>query len=187
MSNEIRLADILKIRRHKFFEDIMFCDEINKRFQSKIKILMLHAKINGGAEVMMLINNNSMEHMMASEHDRSGVSLTNKMIDRLENSNGATFTIIHNHPSNQSFSIADVRLLFNRSSIKYMFICGNNCKFVEVLGKSDMIDSQLQSQILRYIEYYKMKHNFADSYSAAWLIKYFGSRGFLYKIDKYEQ
>lgn len=182
---KISIDNVLKIKRHKYFnESILYSAKINEILQSKIKILMLNAKMNNSTETLMLIENSTMKHMLSCDNDYNNVNFSEKMLTEINRNYASTFTAIHNHPNNSNFSIQDLITFIDIVTLKYIIVCTNDCKNIGILGKARVIDGDIQARMAIYIKRYISKKGLNDHSSAVDLINYFTTKGLLYAVYK---
>lgn len=67
--------------------------------------------------------------------------------------------IIHNHPSNSTFSILDVLTFLNLNAVRYLVVITNSCQYIAILEKIPDIPFQVRINWIKYIRYIMIKNN----------------------------
>lgn len=182
--SKISISNILKIRKHKYFNDtVLYSEKINETLRSKIKILMLNAMLNNSTETLMLIENNTMKHILTCDNDYNNVTFSDTMKKSMDNME-CTFTVIHNHPNNTNFSIRDLKTFIENGKLLYLIVCSNDCRHIAILGKTDIINEKNQHNMIKYINDYMNKNKLDEHSPADKLIQFFMTKGLLYAVYK---
>jgi hypothetical protein len=185
MVEEISIKNILRIRKHIFFNNsVLYNDKINSILRNKIMILMLNAKLNKSTEALMLINNSNMKHLLTTNLDYNNVDFSYEMNRYMDDNTTNTYTAIHNHPNNSYFSIKDLKTFINYSSLAYVVVCTNSCQYIGMLGKTILINDNIKSRITSYIDKYIELNNLDEHSSAEKLIELLSEKGIVYAIYK---
>ncbi len=135
------------IGRVKKIEVEGFTDVQNIELQGQHKALLKHAKdYNNSNEVAYILNSNNPIEL----GDSNVLTFTDPNNLRLLTT-GSNLFVMHNHPSNSSFSINDLYFFVKNDSIKYLSIVKNNGG-IEILTKNSNYDRlELQRHVSRMI------------------------------------
>jgi hypothetical protein len=144
---------------------------------------MLAAMRHNSNEVLMIIDNITFNHRICTSNDIRHVDIPDYMIDILNSNINTTFTMIHNHPSNNGFSISDLRTFIQKDKISYLFICTNDCSTIAAIGKNN-IDLITKNRMIHIINEYMIENKCNKHSSALKLIQYFVQKELIYIVYK---
>lgn len=173
--DKINVFNILKIQKHKYFDD----NYVNNQLKLKTQLLMVNAFLHKGNETLLLMNNKTFKYTIYSENDQNSVSFNSKMLSLLMDKTNL-YTAIHNHPNESSFSIDDLIQLLRHEQLILLILCTNSCKYCAGLLKSNTVDNITSDKMLKYIKQYMYKNNLTGHSSAIPLIEYFSTRKLIY-------
>lgn len=135
----INEKDILKIRRHRYFNEIY---DINKTIISIIfkytqKQMLYANKIAKSTELLLLLCIETGKYKINTDFKNNKVSITNKMAYELADKNNKKHYIaFHNHPNNSSFSLDDIDMMLKYENITMIILTTNDCKYNAALYKT---------------------------------------------------
>lgn len=136
--------NIRRIQRHRYFDEhdkdaniALKNKNINSQIQLNLQRLMISAMQHNNTEVMIALDLDTFNWRGHTDNDYMNVSIPTNIGSAIINSNHR-FVAMHNHPNNLPFSIADILVLIGYPNLKTIFMCTNNCNFIEVLDKSNV-------------------------------------------------
>lgn len=187
MITPITKDNIKRIQRHRYFDEQTTDIDIltkNKELNSCIKLnlqrLMVAAAKSNNMETVIAVDLDTLGWIGATDYLPMDVSLSPQMEQAFLTS-GNTFVAMHNHPNNSTFSIADVMVLVHYPNLQTIFMCTNNCDFIEMLDKGDKNFKPLVKVVLSIINKL-ININIINRHSAAkYLIKFLVKYGFIYE------
>ena len=153
----ITKESVKRIQRHRYFDENYAIDtvsiknkQINSTLQTNLQRLMVAAFKLNSVEALIAVDLDNFSWVGTTDNSYDSVRLSEVMKNAFINSTHK-FVIMHNHPSNRTFSLADVMVLANYPNLKIILVCPNDCSFIEMLYKGDGDLSSITSIIIKVI------------------------------------
>lgn len=130
---EVAERNILRIKRHKYLDsDITWNDNMFRY----IVMTMTMAQHAGGCECLVMVSNTSYAYEATTQMDPKHVSMTYQMQIALSSTEfNDTYTIIHNHPTDDTFSFEDIQSFIDQPRLTRALVCTNSCKYIGLMYK----------------------------------------------------
>lgn len=189
MITPITRESVKKIQKHRYFDEHnsnLLVAENNKKLNSYIfnciQKLMVGAYKHNNMESLIVVDIDTFAYRFNTNNLPTDVYLTPEMENAILNS-GNTFIAMHNHPNNSTFSMADVLVLINYPNLQTIFMCTNDCNFIEVLDKGNRYYKFTVRVVIKILNSLVSKNIINKHSDAKYFIKYLKANGF--KHDKY--
>lgn len=117
----------------------------------KLKEVTEKLYTNKNFESVILLNNKTYEYIgPESQNMRDTVNFSDTMIEKLNSCNDTdSFTIIHNHPFGNTFSIMDIVEFFKYPKLKMMIAVSDDCNEYYALLKENVNDIILYNAAIK--------------------------------------
>ncbi len=187
MITPITKENIKKIQRHRYYDeqatdiDVLQKNKIlNSCIKKNLQRLMVAAAKSNNMETVVAVDLDTLGWAVATDYLPMDVSLSPQMEQAFLTS-GNTFIAMHNHPNNATFSIADVMVLVHYPNLQTIFMCTNNCDFIEMLDKGNKNFKPLVKVVLSIVTKLINKNIINRHGDAKHLISFLVKSGFIYE------
>lgn len=142
----ISVENARKVQEHRYF---ISNSELNKTIYDKTITLLGFAYKNNSNEALLLFDDETFEYEYTTQNLVDTVCFNNNMIFKLTDvSNSKTYTAIHNHPTDASFSIGDLNQLMIYKKMSTLVLITNSCKYSAILYKTTRLTNIIQYKII---------------------------------------
>lgn len=135
--------NIKKIKRHRYFDKL---NKINKLLYTNtiecMQTSMIYCKYK---EVLILIDYFNTKKLI-NYGSYNNVDITKEMNSVLQDMHNVNFIAIHNHPTDNNFSLQDIKTFLSKRNINLMIVVTNTCKYQAALYKTKTLN---RNELLR--------------------------------------
>lgn len=135
---------IKRIKYHRYLTgNSKYAKDYNSLIQKCIKALLYYsAKDYSNGEVVFIINNNTFKVFKESQSNPNNVNIS--MYEDMLLKSSDTFTIIHNHNTENGFSVTDLNTFLSVSSLTVSIVVENSGRKIYIMAKDNSYKLRLK-------------------------------------------
>lgn len=176
--DKINRKDIFKIALNTYFDN----PELNKRLKEKTQKLMFYAHWHKSKECLMIFSIESFRHKVCTDKDENKVGFNAKMRQILRERD-KRFIVIHNHPTDTSFSLMDLKEFLQYPNVLMMMVCTNSCKYCAAVLKDAGFDERKQELLDEWLDRQFKSGQLNEHGSALEILSRLHQRGLMYYVE----